>query len=241
MTDHARGQQVPVKRTVVSMKDFARAVLACWHLVENQPPSKRAVGVLWAQYAIETGGQNCWNWNVGNVKSRAGDGYDWHALNGVWEGVSPDEAKRLVASGEARIDPSPDHAKAVGAGRVSVIFQPPHPQTRFRAFTTLDEAMEDHIKLVARRFAPAWPHVLAGNVDAFARALKSRGYFTADAGAYARGMMPAFNAFISSSVYEDAQGELMADTEVPPPPSTEEEIQIIHPPVPLGRPALDEE
>lgn len=224
----------------MSMKDFARAVLACWHMVENEPPSKQALGVLWAQYAIETGGQNCWNWNIGNVKSRPGDGYDWHALNGVWEGVSPAEAERLIGTGEARPDPSADHAKAVGVGRVSVLFNPPHPQTRFRAFKVLDEAMEDHLKLIARRFAVAWPSVLMGDVQGFAKALKSKGYFTADPMAYANGMRPAFNAFTTSNVYDDVVTE-MNDTDPPPPPETTPEVVIVHPDVPLGRPALDDD
>jgi hypothetical protein len=202
------GQQVPVQRTVVSMLDYASAVIAAWpELGDGDVPAKEAVAVLWAQYMIETGGKSCWNWNLGNVKKVASDGFDFMCLSGIWEGVTPAEADRLVTSGQATRDPSADHARAVGAGHVSVLFQPPHPQTRFRAYACLAGAMREHLKLLAKkRYAPVWPTVLAGDVNAFAHGLKAHGYFTASADAYAAGMRPAFDAFMHSDAYERAVG-----------------------------------
>jgi len=69
--------------------------------------------------------------------------------------------------------------------------------------------MEDHLILLAkRRFNTAWPAVLEGDCRAFARALKAKGYFTADAGAYANGMLASFNKFMSSRSYEDVVAAL---------------------------------
>ena len=183
-------EQVAVTRTPVCMRGYALAVVRAWRLVSD----------LWAQYMIETGGSACWNWNVGNRK--AVDGQPFYCLRGTWEGVAPAEAQRLIASGEASADPSADHAHAVGPGRVSVVFEPPHPATRFRAYASLDEAMAEHlVSLAKRRYASAWPAVLAGDVDAFASKLRERGYFTASAQAYANGMRPAFRMFVESDAF----------------------------------------
>jgi hypothetical protein len=229
--------QVPVVRTVVSMRGFAAAVVRAWPAVSDAPPTREAVGVLWAQHCIETGGAACWHWNIGNVKAPAGDG-DYYCLRGTWEGVSPTEAARLIAVGEAVADPSPNHAKAVGDGKVSVVFVPPHPATRFRAFPSLDEAMHEHLMLLAkRRYASAWPSVLAGDVRAFAHALKAGpdrkegtwdDYYTASAKAYDEGMQPAFRLFVESDAFDEAMRAVSpaADT-VPALPV--EPLVIVHP------------
>lgn len=193
---------VPAVRTPVSMEAFARAAIAAWPRVGDGVPPKGALALLWAQFMIETGGTHVWNYNLGNVKDVPGDGIDFHALRGTWEGVSQAEADRLVAAGLATLDTNPNHVKAV-APRVAVVFQPPHPATRFSAFADLETGMGYHLELLAkRRYASAWPLVLLGDVTAFAAALRARGYFTASAEAYAAGMRPAYNQFIASGVYE---------------------------------------
>lgn len=236
----ADGEQVEVKRTVVTLREFTRAVLRAWSHVGQGHPTKEAIAVLWAQNRIETGGDYCWNWNIANVKKVPGDGFNFHCLNNVWEGYAPVDAARLIASGEAREDKNADHAKAVGVDRVSVLFNPPHRQTQFRAFASLDAAMGEHLELLAhKRYTTAWPSVLAGDYRAFAQALKERGYFTAAASAYAAGMAPAFTSAMTSSAYEDALEELEADEqrdtipELPEPPSeqtivVEQDQPIIH-------------
>jgi hypothetical protein len=245
----ADGEQVPVTRTVVTLRDYTRAVLRGWSRVGVGRPSKAAIAVLWSQYRIETGGQNCWNWNIGNVKKVVGDGFNFMCLHSVWEGYPPAEAAKLVARGEARYDvgangePNADHAKAVGARMVSIVFDPPHRQTQFRAYASLEAAMGEHLELLAhRRYTTAWPFVLAGDFRAFANALKARGYFTAAASAYANGMAPAFNGAtlvcarepdadamhapytdaMASCAYEDALAELEAEEERPTLPDLSE-------------------
>lgn len=213
-------QNVPVTRTVVSMRDYARAVLRAWHLVApGTLPSKRAVAVLWAQYMIETGGAACWNWNIGNVKHVAGDGYDYHMLKGTWEGVDKAMADALITKGLAVLDTKPEHIKAV-APRTCVVFQPPHPATWFRAYPNLDEAMKSHLVLLAKkRYASAWPHVVDGDFRAFAQALRDRGYFTATAAAYAAGMAGHYDAFMQSTVFEDERDALELIREAPTEPA----------------------
>lgn len=216
-------QLVPVKRTAVTMADYVRAVVRCWGTLFGTIPLEQSIAVLYAQYMIETGGRACWNWNIGNVKHVTGDGYDYQMLNGVWEGVSPAVAAQLIASGQAKEDPSADHAKAVGAPkRQSVVFQPPHPATWFRAFPALDDAMTHHLQLLSKRFAKAWPAVISGDFMAFAHALHDQHYFTADPGSYANGMRGPFNALVASTTYEEL---IATPTEAP---ETEPEVVAEH-------------
>lgn len=217
-------ERVPVVRTPVTLREYVRAVVRAW------PEAPRAFcAVLWGQYRIETGGSACFGWNIGNVKWSPGCGYDYHCLSGTWEGVSQAEAARLISSGEAVADPSPDHAKAVGPYRVSVLFQPPHVATRFRAYPSLEVAMRSHLELLRKRFARAWPFALTGDVDGFAGALRAQGYFTASALAYASGMRPAVVEALASSAWDDARDELAAEAAADTVPDLAAPLAVVEP------------
>jgi hypothetical protein len=199
-------QRVATIRTVPTAPVFTRAVIDAWPIAFPEqptvPPRKEAVGVLFAHYMLETGGLHCYGWNIGNVKYVPGRGYDYHCLRGVWEGESLANAQRLIASGEAVWDLDESHHKQCRPN-VSVVYQPPHPATRFMTYLTLADSMDEHLALLAkRRYASAWPHVLSGSVRAFADALKAKGYFTSSAKAYGDGMMGHFNHFMASEDYE---------------------------------------
>jgi hypothetical protein len=183
--------QVPLKRTPISMAEYARGLVRAWQKDLRVVPTKQAAGVLWAQYMIETGGAACWNWNIGNVKVTAGQvdaGVDWHDLPGTWEIIA---GKRVVL---------PDG----------------HPGRRFRAFASLDEAMAHHLGFLRnKRYAVAWPAVEAGDVMQFARLLKSAGYFTASAEDYGTGMGGHFRAWMASQSYENAVAALLVELDAP--------------------------
>lgn len=150
----------PVRRTSFSLDDFAAAIrAACPEL------SRLAAGIIWAQYALETGrGSACWNNNIGNVKvtqGQAAAGVPLYMLPNTWEII---HGKREV-------------------------FQPDDPQTWFRWFPDLESGMVHHVGFLRdRRYKPAWPAVLAGDPTAFTVELKRLGYFTAPLQAYAGGM-----------------------------------------------------
>ena len=57
---------------------------------------------------------------------------------------------------------------------------------RFRAYRSADEGAADYIGLLERRYGAALQGAKEGDPAAFVRGLKSRGYFTGDAGAYSR-------------------------------------------------------
>jgi hypothetical protein len=170
--------QVTIKRTPIGMGEYARAVLRAWRDVFGDTPMKASAAVLWSQYMIETGGKACWNFNIGNVKVSAGQvaaGVDWIDLPGTWEVVN---GKRVVlAEGDI--------------GR------------RFRAFTSLDEAMGEHLGFLRnKRYRHAWPGVELGDYDTFARRLKAAGYYTAPAEDYAKGMAGHYRNFMASQAWE---------------------------------------
>lgn len=196
-------------QTRVSISEYARAVVRAWPHVGTGIPAERSVAVLYAQYMTETGGRACWNWNIGNVKHRPGDGFDYCIVQNVWEGVTRDHAEMLLREGKATLDTNPDHIRAVGAGKVAVVLSADNPGCWFRAYVNLEVAMRSHLELLAKqRYASAWPHVIAGDPTAFARELHEKGYFTASAEAYAAAMWPHFDAFVHATAYEEAVAEL---------------------------------
>jgi len=61
-------------------------------------------------------------------------------------------------------------------------------KARFRVYASAYAGAEDYVRLLATRYPAALVRARAGDVPGFARALAQGGYFTADPGAYARGL-----------------------------------------------------
>jgi hypothetical protein len=147
------------RRTPTTRAELAAALERAWPSVVGGEPPPGAVRLLVAQSDIETDGWRAnWNWNFGNVKRVKGE--RWTMLRGVWEIL----------------------------GGKKVVFQPPHPQTHFRAFPDIDAGARAFLEVLHRRFASAWPAVLSGDPDAFAHALKKARYYTAAEADYARAL-----------------------------------------------------
>ena len=162
----------PVERTAFSLTDYARAAR-----LADPTLTREAVGVLWAQYALETGrGSSCWCNNIGNVKvtrAQAEAGTPFFMLPGTWE---------------------------IERGR-RVVYEPPHEQTWFRWFASLSEAMAHHLVFLAKRYAPAWDAVRAGEPTEFAEKLKARGYYTGDEGIYAASLRHHQREFLGAVLW----------------------------------------
>lgn len=239
-------QLLPTIRTTPTKIDFARALLAAW-----PDATKEGAGVLYAHFAGETGdGVYCFNWNLGNVKHVKGDGFDYVSLRGVWEGFKitdldgdgdVDEAdrvmlvERLLASGMWQLDPSPDHAKAVGPGKVSMIATPGNAATWFKSYPSLAIGMHFFVegkRKPSGRYASAWPFVVAGDPEGYARELGKKGYYTASPDVYAKAMRKKFDAWMIANDFEGAQDETPTDPRgeiVPPAPTSEPLTPIVQP------------
>lgn len=146
----------PIVRTTFTLSDYAAAARDA-----DPTLSREAAGVLWAQYALETGrGSACWCNNIGNVKvtrRQAESGVPFFMLPGTWEII---DGKRVV-------------------------FDPPHEQTWFRWFPSLAEAMRHHLSFLEARYGEAWAALRSGDPTACALALKRRGYYTGPDSVYA--------------------------------------------------------
>ena len=164
-------------QTPLSRDTFARAIQ-----VADPSLSKASAGILYGQYALETGqGSACWNWNIGNVKvkrSQVEAGMAFVMVPHVWE----------IENG------------------VRKVYEPPDEQTWFRAYADLGEAMVGHLAFLQRRYAVAWSSVLAGDPRGFVAALKANKYFSGDPVAYANSVAWFQRVWIASAPW--AEGEV---------------------------------
>jgi hypothetical protein len=140
--------------------------------------SRESILVLMAQWGIETAdGASMWNYNVGNVKRMKG--YPYMMLKNVPEYINGKKE----------------------------YFNPPHPQTHFRAFDSLSDGVAEYLAVMRGRFAQAWPFVENGDPEAFSNKLANlvykkpdgteykRSYYTAKEGDYTKALRQRFNAF----------------------------------------------
>jgi hypothetical protein len=152
--------------TPATPREVFEALQGAWPGVVGGVPTTRSLLVLLAQWGIETGdGRALHNWNLGNAK-RVKD-QPWTMLHHVWE----------ILGGQ------------------KVYFEPPHPQTHFRAFASIQEGAEAYLHMMHRRFARSWPEVIEGDPGGFAHALKGQHYYTADETQYAAALVGRYKKF----------------------------------------------
>lgn len=177
--------QVERIQTPIGPLAFARGVIEAWKTLYGEIPSKEAIGVLWGQYMIETGGSATWNYNIGNVKHVAGDGYNWIDLPGTWE----------IYNGQ------------------KVVLQPGDPGRLFRAYTNYGEAFKHHLAFLKKKYTNAWERIISGQPREFAFDLKAGrdriigtgdDYYTGPENVYADAVERNYKNFVKGTYYEDA-------------------------------------
>lgn len=194
---------VPTIRTVCTPEELCRSIITAWKkLFNNSIPSKKSVCIIMAQHQIETGGNQCWNWNIANCKYVAANGnVDYCALNGVWEMVN---GKRVE-------------------------LQPTDPGSWFRSFPTLDDGAVFYLEFISgSRYESAWKAVQAGDPAQFSHLLKVHGYYTADETQYTAGLVAHFNVFMKMTTYEQVVIPRPSIPSVVPPPVE----PVVPPPLP---------
>jgi hypothetical protein len=182
--------ELPDKLTPVTKAEVIEAFWLAWGNYFGQyPERKESVWVLVAQWALETGwGKSMHNYNMGNAKSRPGDGFDYQFFK--CNEVLP--LKRAQAMAAA--SPLAKITTIRSNGTAIVWLYPKHPGCRFRAFKTLLDGVVDHLHLVAQRYHKAWPYIIAGDPAEYSKALKRQGYYTADEALYTKAIKGCFNA-----------------------------------------------
>jgi hypothetical protein len=180
---------LPDAITPLTAKQVALAFRSAFETLVGQTPSNACLALMVAHSALETGRwKSIHCFNLGNIK--AGPDYEGYYCQ--------------------------FRCNEVIGGKVQW-FDPPHPQTNFRAFTSLDVGALDHLRFLSqrKRYAAAWETMLTGMPLAFVDALKRAGYFTADEGPYSRAVASLWNEYLPLMEH------LKTNETVPPPPPSE--------------------
>jgi hypothetical protein len=167
-------QYLPDEKKALSEGEATYALREGFKLVYGKYPSDKSLAVLWAKSALETGRwkeMHCYNF--GNIKKR-------HV---------PDDGHyfTMFRCGE------------ILKGK-EIFFDPPHPQTHFRAWKTPEDGAKAYIMFVGNtrgRYFPAWLKVLDGDPEGYSRELSRLGYYTASVELYTKGVVRLFNEFMS--------------------------------------------
>jgi len=198
--------EMPAVKTPVSKEAMLVAMALGWNKKFGEPPNRNSVLLLLSHWAFETGhGNSMWCFNLGNVKAKVTGAYDY-CFFACDEILPAAQAERLAAA-------TPETAKIKkrrSDGTCIIQFYPKHPACCFRAFTSLDDGVTDHLDLIHKRFKYAWPFVVAGDVSGFCKALKQQRYYTADEAAYTRGVVGVFSSY--SAAFSNVQ---LHDTSCP--------------------------
>ncbi len=156
--------------TVCTAPQYIAAVRSGLETLAGKTPSSAHVAVLTAQSALESGRwKSMHRFNPGNIK--ASESYEYLYCQ--------------------------FRCNEVIGGKVRW-FDPPHPQTNFRAFLDLDTGVLDYLRFLSQRthYSQAWLAAEAGDPARFVHALKTAGYFTADEAPYRRAVASLFNEYL---------------------------------------------
>ncbi len=77
-------------RTMAALADLVKALPQVWTAL-----TPNGARTLTAQHMVETGSQNCWNWNLGNVKAPSPNVPHMY-LMGVWDCIKSENAAAEV-------------------------------------------------------------------------------------------------------------------------------------------------
>ena len=183
--------------TPCSAAEYIAAIRAGLETLMGVTPTREHVAVLTAQSALESGRwKSMHRNNPGNIK--ASENYEYLYTQ--------------------------FRCNEVIGGKV-VWFDPPHPQTNFRAFMDLDTGTLDYLRFLSgrARYAQAWKAAIAGDPARFVSALKSAGYFTADEAPYLRATVSLFGEYMR------LQADPKHDTEPPPNPDEPQAVMVVAP------------
>jgi hypothetical protein len=184
---------VPDLITPCSAVEFMVAVRSGLETLTGKTPSREQVAILTAQCALESG---------------------------RWKSMHRNNPGNIKASAEYEYLYTQFRCNEVIHGRVEW-FDPPHPQTNFRAYYDLETGVLDYLRFLSgrKRYASAWAAAARGDVVGFVRALKAGGYFTADEAPYLRAVVSLFNEYLRML------NDPARDTE--PPPDTQNDAQAV--------------
>lgn len=165
------GVALPDTLTPLTPDQAAAALATAYKRVTGRVPTRKILGLLVGQTALETGDwKSLHNYNLGNSKAAASDPY--YTGFRCWE----------LVNGE------------------KVWFEANDPMCRFTAHRTAADGAEHFIRMLMRR-TNWWNGLHTGTIDGYVAGLTSRpAYFTANAGEYARGMATRMDRFAQQAI-----------------------------------------
>lgn len=195
---------IPAVKTPVTLEAMRDAMRAAW----GGQPSFGALTLAISHSALECGyWKSCWNFNIGN--SKAGDSW----TGGVCFFECGEEfpiarARALAADPTRHVRIVREYTAKSGAPMASIVASPPDPICRFRAFTSLEAGVRDHLAMLRQNFPRSWSALQTGSVSAYAGQLAAEHYYTDSLEHYLAGL--------SAVVLEVRKKLSMPDTNVKP-------------------------
>lgn len=179
-------RELPARATPVSPAEVYLALrLQLDAQLGREQVTRAGAMILVGQMALETGRfKASMNYNLGGVKC----GSNWA---GCWQHFATTEHLSPATSAEY-LAHVPEGAKVEHVGTDAkglwiLRFSGRHPVNRFRAYETLDVAMESHVRfLLGKRYRAAVFLAMAGKAGDYSRALRVAGYYSGDPDDYAR-------------------------------------------------------
>lgn len=161
---------IPDKLTQMSKEDAIVAFYQAYCQVVGDEPKDKALAILVAQSCLETGWwKSIHNFNFGNIKAGS-----------TYEGYYCQYRCNEIINGHIEW------------------FDPPHPQTNFRAYLSAGAGATEHMAFLSKRahYAKAWAAALSGDPTAYVKELKAAGYFTASLDPYLQAVVSLVNTFL---------------------------------------------
>lgn len=76
---------------------------------------------------------------------------------------------------------------------------------KYRAYPSLQAGVDDYLKLLKNKYPNAWKSILNPNPVAFSKALKQKGYYTANEEPYTKSLSRLYTQFSKSDSYDKAR------------------------------------
>lgn len=159
-------KELPNRITAITPSEAARVLSIGYYRVEGKLPSAKVLGLLLAQWALETGnGKYIHGFNFGNVKRYSGSPYyQYFRCSEIINGVE-------------------------------VFFDPPAPECAFAAYLTAEDGAEAYVRILKKR-AHWWTGLLTGDIKKFNSALSTAPkYYTANPATYLTGLQNRYDSY----------------------------------------------
>jgi len=182
------------EKTPITAKRLLQQLHCSWIKLFNEEPSKNSITTLLAQSSFETGRWGkCLSYNLAGIKSVDNDGKDYTFFT-TSETLKVSTANKLILSkdkdgGDVIIK------EFLPNDFCKVLIYPKNKYCKFRAYTNLEDSVDDYLKFLSVKYSKAWIEVLSGDPGNFVDALKKNGYFTGDLISYRNSVISLFKEY----------------------------------------------